>query len=128
MKKGDILEGKVLKTEFPNKGILYIEEKKVVVKNALEGQTIRFSVSKKRKDRVEGRLLEVLAPSPLETASQDRVCQHFGICGGCAYQTLPYEEQLALKKRQVEDLIEKAGFDFPAERRDPSPLRPGLFL
>ena len=62
MKKGDILEGKVLKTEFPNKGILYIEEKKVVVKNALEGQTIRFSVSKKRKDRVEGRLLEVLAP------------------------------------------------------------------
>ena len=82
MKKGDILEGKVLKTEFPNKGILYIEEKKVVVKNALEGQTIRFSVSKKRKDRVEGRLLEVLAPSPLETASQDRVCQHFGICGG----------------------------------------------
>ena len=42
MKKGDILEGKVLKTEFPNKGILYIEEKKVVVKNALEGQTIRL--------------------------------------------------------------------------------------
>ena len=60
MKKGDILEEKVLKTEFPNKGIIYIEEKKVIVKNALEGQTIRFSVSKKRKDRVEGRLLEVL--------------------------------------------------------------------
>ena len=77
MQKGDILEGKVLKTEFPNKGILYIEEKKVVVKNALEGQTIRFSVSKKRKDRVEGRLLEVLAPSPLETASQDRVWSAF---------------------------------------------------
>ena len=125
MKKGDILEGKVLKTEFPNKGILYIEEKKVVVKNALEGQTIRFSVSKKRKDRVEGRLLEVLAPSPLETASQDRVCQHFGICGGCAYQTLPYEEQLALKKRQVEDLIEKAGFDFPVEDIYGSPIARG---
>ena len=125
MKKGDILEGKVLKTEFPNKGILYIEEKKVVVKNALEGQTIRFSVSKKRKDRVEGRPLEVLAPSPLETASQDRVCQHFGICGGCAYQTLPYEEQLALKKRQVEDLIEKAGFDFPVEDIYGSPIARG---
>lgn len=125
MKKGDILEGKVLKTEFPNKGIIYIEEKKVIVKNALEGQTIRFSVSKKRKDRVEGRLLEVLEPSSLEAASQDCVCQHFGICGGCAYQTLPYEEQLALKKRQVEDLIEKAGFDFPVEDIYASPLARG---
>ena len=49
MKKGDILEGKVLKTEFPNKGILNIENQKIIVKNALEGQTIRFSVSKKKK-------------------------------------------------------------------------------
>ena len=162
MKKGDIFEGKVLKTEFPNKGILYIEEKRVTVKNALEGQTIRFSITKKRKDRVEGRLLEVLEPSPLETvgrenaagnpaeadsdglaaqtdavaakagvaavgktASQNRVCQHFGICGGCAYQTLPYEEQLALKKRQVEDLIKKAGFTFPVEEIYASPLSRG---
>ncbi len=124
MKKGDILEGKVLKTEFPNKGVLYIEEKKVIVKNALEGQTVRFSVSKKRKDRIEGRLLEVLEPSPLEMPG-DAVCSHFGICGGCAYQTLPYEEQLALKKRQVEDLIGKAGFTFPVEDIYASPLSRG---
>lgn len=124
MKKGDILEGKVLKTEFPNKGVLYIEEKKVIVKNALEGQTVRFSVSKKRKDRIEGRLLEVLEPSLLEMPG-DAVCPHFGICGGCAYQTLPYEEQLALKKRQVEDLIGKAGFTFPVEDIYASPLSRG---
>ena len=124
MKKGDILEGKVLKTEFPNKGVLYIEEKKVIVKNALEGQTVRFSVSKKRKDRIEGHLLEVLEPSPLERPG-DAVCPHFGICGGCAYQTLPYEEQLALKKRQVEDLIGKAGFTFPVEDIYASPLSRG---
>ena len=60
MKKGDIFEGKVIKTEFPNKGILEIEGKKVIVKNALEGQVIRFSISKKRRDKLEGRLLEVL--------------------------------------------------------------------
>lgn len=125
MKKGDIIEGKVLRTEFPNKGILNIEEKKVTVKNALEGQTIRFSVSKKRKDRIEGRLLEVVEPSALETVEKERICRHFGICGGCAYQTLPYEEQLALKKRQVEELIKKAGFDFSIEDIYGSPLVQG---
>lgn len=125
MRKGDIIEGKVLKTEFPNKGILNIDDKKVTVKNALEGQTIRFLVSKKRKDRIEGRLLEVVEPSALETAEKDGICQHFGICGGCAYQTLPYEEQLALKKRQVEELIKKAGFAFPIEEIYGSPLVQG---
>ena len=49
MKKGMILEGTVEKTEFPNKGILFCEGEKVIVKNALEGQKIRFSVNKKRK-------------------------------------------------------------------------------
>ena len=38
MKKGDIFEGKVIRTEFPNKGIIDIEGQKVIVKNALEGQ------------------------------------------------------------------------------------------
>ena len=120
MKKGDILEGKVLKTEFPNKGILNIENQKIIVKNALEGQTIRFSVSKKRKDKVEGRLLEVLAPSILEDKCPD--CSHFGICGGCTYQNLSYENQLALKKSQVEELIKKSGFDFEIEDIFASPL------
>ncbi|MDO5147119.1 MAG: 23S rRNA (uracil(1939)-C(5))-methyltransferase RlmD [Eubacteriales bacterium] len=121
MKKGDILEGKVRETEFPNKGIVFVEEQKIIVKNALEGQTIRFSVSKKRKDKIEGRLLEVLEPSPLEDEKNPGMCRHFGICGGCAYRSLPYEEQLALKKRQVETLIEKSGFSFAVEEIIPSP-------
>ena len=66
MKKGDIFEGKVIRTEFPNKGIIDIEGQKVIVKNALEGQVVRFSINKKRRDKVEGRLLEVIEPSPLE--------------------------------------------------------------
>ena len=48
MKKGEIFVGKVLRTDFPNKGILEIEDQRVVVKNALEGQTVRFSISKKK--------------------------------------------------------------------------------
>ena len=104
MKKGDIFEGKVIRTEFPNKGIIDIEGQKVIVKNALEGQIVRFSINKKRRDKVEGRLLEVIESSPLE---QPAACKHFGICGGCRYQNLSYEQQLNLKKRQVEELIEK---------------------
>ena len=63
MKKGMVLEGIVEKTEFPNKGIVFCEGEKVIIKNGLEGQKIRFSVTKKRKGKAEGRLLEVLERS-----------------------------------------------------------------
>ena len=122
MKKGDIFEGKVIRTEFPNKGIIDIEGQKVIVKNALEGQIVRFSINKKRRDKVEGRLLEVIESSPLE---QPAACKHFGICGGCRYQNLSYEQQLNLKKRQVEELIEKNGLSFEIENIYGSPITEG---
>ena len=122
MKKGDIFEGKVIRTEFPNKGIIDIEGQKVIVKNALEGQVVRFSINKKRRDKVEGRLLEVIESSPLE---QPAACKHFGICGGCRYQNLSYEQQLNLKKRQVEELIEKNGLSFEIENIYGSPITEG---
>lgn len=122
MKKGDIFEGKVIRTEFPNKGIIDIEGQKVIVKNALEGQVVRFSINKKRRDKVEGRLLEVIEPSPLE---QPAACKHFGICGGCRYQNLSYEQQLDLKKRQIEELIEKNGLSFDIENIYGSPITEG---
>ena len=82
MKKGQTGEGIVKKIEFPNKGIIYTEDgEKVVVKNALTGQKVRFQVSKKRKGKCEGRLLEVLEKSPLER--EEPFCVHFGSCGGC---------------------------------------------
>ena len=58
MKKGDILEGIVEKIDFPNKGIISVGEEKVVVKNALPGQKIQFVITKKRKGKAEGRLLQ----------------------------------------------------------------------
>ena len=122
MKKGDIFEGKVIRTEFPNKGIIDIEGQKVIVKNALEGQVVRFSINKKKRDKIEGRLLEVIEPSPIE---QPAACKHFGICGGCRYQNLSYEQQLDLKKRQVEELIEKSGLSFAIENIYGSPITEG---
>ena len=63
MKKGDIFEGKVIRIEFPNKGIIDIEGQKVIVKNALEGQIVRFSINKKKRDKIEGWLEDFLKSS-----------------------------------------------------------------
>lgn len=105
MKKGQVLQGTVAYVDFPNKGVIKVEEgKQVIVKNVLPGQEISFSVNKVRKGKGEGRLLEVLkkAPNELPEAS----CPHFGICGGCTYQNLSYEDQLALKGQQVKKLMD----------------------
>ena len=98
MKKGQIYEGYVERLDFPNKAIVRCEEEIAVVKNAIPGQKVSFMVSKKRKGKVEGRLLEVLEKAPYEVESS---CPHFGECGGCNYQNLPYEEQLKFKQKQV---------------------------
>ena len=120
MKKGQIYEGMVEHVSFPNKCVVAVEgeEKKVVVKNALEGQKVRFRLSKARKGKCEGNLLEVLEPSPVELTVADVPCVHFGACGGCTYQHLSYEDQLALKEKQIRELlapvIGEAGGDFDA--------------
>ena len=106
MKKGQIAEGRIEYVEFPNKGIAVTEEnERVVVKNTIPGQKVSFLVNKVRKGKAEGRLLETLEKSPLET---EAACPHFGECGGCTYQSLPYEEQLKLKESQVRGMMEKA--------------------
>ncbi|MEE0390368.1 MAG: 23S rRNA (uracil(1939)-C(5))-methyltransferase RlmD [Lachnospiraceae bacterium] len=104
MKKGQVLEGIVERVAFPNKGIVSVEgeEQKVIVKNAIEGQKIRFSINKKRKGKAEGRLLEVIEKSPLQTEEE---CAYFGKCGGCMYQGVPYQEQLKIKETQVKNLL-----------------------
>lgn len=123
MKKGEIYEGVVERIDFPNKGIVKIEEERAVVKNAIPGQKVQFAVNKKRGGRCEGRLLSVVEPSPLETAKD--VCPHFGICGGCLYQTLPYEEQLKIKEAQVKRLMDAVCPEYEFEGIKGSPLEQG---
>ncbi len=105
MKKGEILEGTVERVEFPNKGIVISAGGECVVKNVLPGQKISFMVKKVRKGKAEGRLLEILEKSPAETGNP---CPHFGVCGGCTYLSLPYEEQLCIKEMQVKKLLDAA--------------------
>lgn len=113
MKKGQVYEGVIESVDFPNKGKVLVqdENKTVIVKNGIPGQTIRFAVNKIRKGKAEGRLLEVLKKSPLET--REPVCSIFPECGGCMYQTMSYEDQLQMKAGQVKDIIDEAVHETP---------------
>ena len=112
MKKGQIVEGIVERVDFPNKGTVIVEEKeengeitkhRVEVKGVIPGQKVRLSIKKARKGKAKGMLREILEKSSIETAQPE--CPHYGTCGGCSYQTIPYEKQLELKKNQVLDLL-----------------------
>lgn len=104
MKKGDICQGTISGVDFPNKGRICLEDNTVTVKNGIPGQKIEFMVNKKRGGRLEGRLLKVLEKSPLE--KREPVCSIFPACGGCMYQTMPYDEQLEMKQNQVKKLLD----------------------
>ena len=106
MKKGEIYEGVIECVDFPNKGTVRVDGERVTVKNGIPGQNVRFAINKKRKNKAEGRLLEVLEKSPLET--REPVCSLFPACGGCMYQTMSYEEQLKMKESQIRSLLDEA--------------------
>ncbi len=119
MKKGEEYIGLVEKVEFPNKGIIRMEERKIIVKNTIPGQKVRFRITKLRSDRGEGTLLETVENAPCEL--KEAACPHAGKCGGCVYQTLPYEEQLKIKEMQVKDLLEPVIGEVPFLGMFPSP-------
>ena len=103
MKKGQVYQGVCERVDFPNKGIVRVEDTVCVVKNALPGQTVQFRVNKIRKGKAEGALLEVIAKASAEIEPK---CSFFGMCGGCTYLALPYEEQLHIKEEQVHKLLD----------------------
>lgn len=111
MKKGEILRATVDKVDFPNKGRLITDEgERIAVKNVVPGQLLSVMVTKKRSGSAEGRVVEMIEPSPLEmdklNQAKDDICSMAGICGGCLYQTIFYEDQLKIKAAQVRDMFE----------------------
>lgn len=104
MKKGSVYEGVVEALEYGGKSKVRIEGEMVEVKNVLPGQKIRLRITKNRRNKKQGKILEVMERSPLET---EDTCKHFGRCGGCFMQSIAYDEQLKIKDRQIRDLFEK---------------------
>ena len=107
MKKGMEYTGKVVDLSFPNKGKIDCGEEGIaIVKGTIPGQTVKFVVSKKRTGKAIGRLKEVVEKSELENIEPK--CPHFGMCGGCSYQTMDYANQLSLKEKTVKDILDNA--------------------
>ena len=119
MKKNGVYEFTIENTEFPAMGVAYYEEEKVLIKNALPGQRVLARISKKRKSKIEAKIIEIIEDVDYKVSPK---CSVFGICGGCSNQDVPYEKQLELKKSQVMKLFDKVGIsDFDFEGIESSP-------
>ncbi|MGL5244851.1 MAG: 23S rRNA (uracil(1939)-C(5))-methyltransferase RlmD, partial [Sarcina sp.] len=105
MRKGNEIEILIEGQEFPSKGFGYKNDLKVYAKNTFPGQKIFGRVSKKKKEYAEIKVLEVREKASYES---EQKCPHFGICGGCSSQTVPYEKQLEFKVDQVKALFKEA--------------------
>ncbi|MCB0696682.1 MAG: 23S rRNA (uracil(1939)-C(5))-methyltransferase RlmD [Chitinophagaceae bacterium] len=89
------------------KSIAHLEDGKVLfLPNAIPGDVVTARVLKNKKSYAEGKVTEVTTPSPTRV---EPFCEHFGICGGCKWQMLPYELQLKYKQQQVADQLKRIG-------------------
>ncbi|MDP3387550.1 MAG: 23S rRNA (uracil(1939)-C(5))-methyltransferase RlmD [Eubacteriales bacterium] len=104
MKKGDLSNVKITGYEFPNKGIAKLENQRIIVKNALPDQVLEVRISKIRKSKIEANLISVVEKADYEI---EPVCDHFGKCGGCLIQTMPYTMQLEYKEAYVKDILDR---------------------
>jgi 23S rRNA (uracil1939-C5)-methyltransferase len=78
----------------------------VFVSRALPGDRVRARVTKLKRRHAEARTVELLEPGPGRIPAR---CQHFGVCGGCAWQDLEYSEQLRHKQAQVDESLRRLG-------------------
>ena len=96
------------------RALTHYEGEVVFVEFAVPGDVVDIRVTKKKKNYLEGRILRIVTPSPQRIAP---FCAHFGVCGGCNWQPLPYGMQLEAKRRQVYDQLVRIGhLDVPEIR------------
>ena len=88
------------------KAIAKIEDLVVFVPYVVPGDVIDLQLTRKKNKYAEGRPVRFVSYSPQRA---DAFCEHFGVCGGCKWQILPYSEQLKYKQKQVADNLERIG-------------------
>jgi 23S rRNA (uracil1939-C5)-methyltransferase len=91
---------------FGGKGVGREQGKAVFVPYTIEGEIVSAEIVREKKQFAEAELVEVKQSSPDRVEPQ---CPYFGRCGGCAYQHISYEHQLAIKWRQVRDALQRIG-------------------
>ncbi|WP_434503951.1 23S rRNA (uracil(1939)-C(5))-methyltransferase RlmD [Prevotella sp.] len=88
------------------KCLLHHEDKVVFVPFCVPGDIVDIQITRKKHSFMEGRVIKFIQYSKVRTTP---MCSHFGICGGCKWQNLPYEEQLKAKQQQVFDQLTRIG-------------------
>lgn len=106
-KKAQVEQIKIESYAAEGKSIAHLDDGKVLfVPNAIPGDVVDVLVLKNKKSYAEGKVLKLMQPSPLRV---EPLCPHFGVCGGCKWQMLPYEQQLQYKQQQVADQLKRIG-------------------
>jgi 23S rRNA (uracil1939-C5)-methyltransferase len=115
-----IVDLKIEDVAFGGKGVAREQGKAVFVPYTIEGEIVSAEIMREKKQFAEAELVEVKKSSPDRVEPQ---CPYFGRCGGCAYQHINYEHQLAIKWRQVRDALQRIGKlkDIPMRPIVPSP-------
>ena len=91
-----------------------VDNQVVFVPMTVPGDVVDVQIRKHHRRFMEGVVVRYVKKSELRV---DHFCEHFGICGGCKWQNLPYEEQLKQKTKQVEDQLVRIGhLDIPEVR------------
>ncbi|WP_251621805.1 23S rRNA (uracil(1939)-C(5))-methyltransferase RlmD [Odoribacter lunatus] len=105
--KKPLLESvEIKKIAAEGKSIAYIDEKILFVPNTVPGDVVDVQVTRKRKSFLEGFVVKTHRLSELRVTP---FCPHFGICGGCKWQNLPYDMQLKFKQQEIIDNLERIG-------------------
>lgn len=112
---------KIEDVAFGGKGVGREKGKAVFVPFTIEGELVSAEIVREKKQFAEGEIVDFRETSPHRAEPQ---CPYFGRCGGCAYQHIDYEHQLAIKWRQVRDVLERIGKlkNIPIRPIVPSPL------
>jgi len=101
-----IADLKIEDVAFGGKGVAREQGKAVFVRYTIEGELVSAEIVREKKQFAEAELVELKERSPHRVEPQ---CPYFGRCGGCAYQHISYEHQLAIKWRQVRDALQRIG-------------------
>ncbi len=88
------------------KAIAKVDNLVVFVPYAVPGDVVDLQVRRKKHSYAEAEVVKLHTPSPLRT---EPFCKHFGVCGGCKWQCLPYKEQLRFKQKQIVDNLTRIG-------------------
>src|SRR6266513_1899685 len=101
-----VVDLKIEDIAFGGKGVAREQGKAVFVPYTIESELVSAEIVREKKQFAEAELVEVKQASPDRVEPQ---CPYFGRCGGCAYQHISYEHQLAIKWRQVRDALQRIG-------------------